>query len=98
MALHDCKRPDQTLTFPIEQAILVARDLQTLLDLQSLGCRNYTLDLGDPGDSTTFVVKIPQRGDYIILRTGYVILRHENGDYQAWSSLALFQAEYQILD
>ena len=59
MALHPCHQPPQTLTFPPCQAIIITRDLQTLLDLQSLDLHPITLDLGAPLDTTTLLITLP---------------------------------------
>jgi hypothetical protein len=95
--IYSAQRPNQTLTFPVCQAFEVKRDFDTITDLQTLNCCPFTLDLGQPGDLTTLVVKFEKNGKQYTLRAGNVLVLLPTGDYEQYATVTDFLAVYHIV-
>lgn len=97
MSLYPCRKPPQTLTFPLCQALLVERTLPFLLDLQSLWGKPFTLNLGGEGDVETLEITLLQKdGKTLHLYPGTILVKHDDLTFETFPSLDDFLLVYQL--
>jgi len=95
--IYNAKKPDQTLTFPVVQAFEIKREFDTISNLQALGCSPFTLDLGQPSDTTTLVIRFEKSGKAYTLRVGNVLVLLPTGDYETYPTVTDFLAVYNLV-
>lgn len=95
--IYNAKRPDQLITFPQVTAFEIVREFDTISNLQTLGCSPFEMDLGQPGDLTTLIVRFIKNGISHTLRVGNVLVRLSSGDYETYQSTAEFLAQYVVI-
>ena len=95
--IYDAKRPDQIVTFPQVKAFEIKREFDTISNLQAFKCSPFELDLGQPDDTTTLIIRFFKNGRSYTLLAGYVLVLLPTGDYEVYPSTADFLAVYALV-
>lgn len=94
--IYNARKPPETLTFPVVKALKIEKNLQTLLDLQSLGIQKFTLDIGTPG-SDTMVVRFETTTGPVTVYRSNVLVQLGPDSYVTYPTQEAFLAVYNIL-
>lgn len=94
--IYSAQKPPQTITFPVVKAVKITKDLQTLLDLQTLGITKFTLDIGAPA-SATMVVRFDTPSGPVTVYADNVLVRLGPESYTTYPTQEAFLADYDVL-
>lgn len=94
--IYNAQKPPETLTFPVVKAVKIAKDLQTLLDLQTLGITKFTLDIGAPA-SDTMVVRFETPAGPITVYRDNVLVKLGPETFATYPTQEAFLAVYHIV-
>jgi hypothetical protein len=95
--IHPACRPPKTITYEPVLTVEITRDLATLLSLQTFDCYPLSLDIGNPTDTSTMIVKFSANGIDYQLTSGMILVKHPEGFFETYPDIASFLLDYQLV-